>query len=238
MKTPRVQVLAILAFLFLASSSAWAQYHGGFQGVVTDPSGAVIPDATVTATNKETGFSQKAMTTGSGAYTIGALAGGPYTVSVEKTGFSKKVLESVRLQSETVQSLNLSMDVGQSAITVTVTGDIAPVINTESGEIAGNITSKDVEHLPSIGRDPYQLMRLAPGVFGDGAISSDGSAAQIPGTDLAPALAFFQWKTASKSPPTARARMATTFRLMVYPSIARYGAVRRLSLPVKRLSKK
>ena len=173
MKTPLVRVLAIVAFFLLSSVSAWAQYHGGFQGVVTDPSGAVIPDATVTATNKETGFSQKATSSGSGAYTLSALAGGTYTVTVEKTGFAKKVLESVELQSETVQSLNLSLEVGQTATTVTVTGDVAPVINTESAEIGGNITSKDVENLPSIGRDPYQLMRLAPGVFGDGAISSE-----------------------------------------------------------------
>jgi hypothetical protein len=182
----------VLVCLFLLSSiSAWAQYHGGFQGVVTDPSGAVIPGATVTATSKETGFSQTATSGEGGTYTLSALAGGRYTVTVEKTGFNKKVLESVVLQSETVQSLNLSLDVGQTATTVNVSGDVAPVINTESAEIAGNITSKDVKDLPSIGRDPYQLMRLAPGVFGDGSISSNGSAAQIPGTDLGAGNSIF-----------------------------------------------
>src|SRR5947209_12766289 len=184
MKTLQGRVLAIIAFFLLSSASAWSQYHGGFQGVVTDPSGAIVPDATVTATSRETGFSQKATSSGSGTYNIGALAGGTYAVSVEKTGFAKKVLESVQLQSETVQSLNLSLDVGQSATTVTVSGDVAPVIDTESAEIAGNITQKDIVNLPSIGRDPYQLMRLAPGVFGDAAISNNGSAASIPGTDL------------------------------------------------------
>lgn len=132
MKTPLVRVSAILAFFLLSSVSAWAQYHGGFQGVVTDPTGSVIPDATVTATNKETGFSQKAMTSGSGAYSVGALAGGTYTVTVEKIGFAKKVLESVELQSETVQSLNLSLEVGQTATTVTVAGDVAPVLSTRN----------------------------------------------------------------------------------------------------------
>src|SRR5690348_13924881 len=191
MKTTLVRVWAILAFSLLSSVSAWAQYHGGFQGVITDPTGSAVPDATVTATNKQTGFSQKATSSASGAYTVSALAGGTYTITVEKTGFTKKVLESVVLQSETVQSLNLSLDVGETATVVNVTGDVAPVINTESAEIAGNITSKDVQNLPSIGRDPYQLMRLAPGVFGDGAISSDGSAAQIPGTDLGAGSSIF-----------------------------------------------
>ncbi len=115
MQRPPVRVSAILAFFLLSSVSGWAQYHGGFQGVVTDPSGAVIPDATITATNKATGFSQTATSSGSGAYTLSALAGGTYTVTVEKTGFAKKVLESVELQSEKVQSLNLSLEVGQTA---------------------------------------------------------------------------------------------------------------------------
>jgi hypothetical protein len=191
MKTPVVRVLAILAFFLLSSVSAWSQYHGGFQGVVTDPSGSVIPAATITATNKETSFSQKATSSDSGAYTLSALAGGTYTVTVEKIGFAKKVLESVKLQSEKVQSLNLSLEIGQTAAVVTVTGDVAPVIDTESAEIAGNITAKDIANLPSIGRDPYQLMRLAPGVFGDGAVSSDGTAAQIPGTDLGAGSSIF-----------------------------------------------
>jgi hypothetical protein len=190
-KTSSARVSASLAFFLIASIPAWAQYHAGFQGVVTDPSGAVTPGATVIATNKATGFAQTATSSNSGTYSIGALAGGTYTVSVEKTGFAKQVLESVELQSETVQSLNLTLSVGQTATTVTVSADMAPVINTESAEIGGNITQKDVENLPSIGRDPYQLLRLAPGVFGDGAIGSNGNASSIPGTNIGAGSGIF-----------------------------------------------
>jgi hypothetical protein len=191
MRASRSVPFATLAVFLISSVPAGAQYHGGFQGVVTDPSGGAVPGATITARNKATGFSQKAISGNNGAYSLSALAGGTYTVSVEKTGFSKKILESVELQSETVQSLNLSLDVGQTATTVNVSGDIAPVIDTESADIAGNITSKDVQNLPSIGRDPYQLMRLAPNTFGDASISNNGSAAQIPGTDLGAGQSIF-----------------------------------------------
>ncbi len=191
MQTLRIRMLPVIALLLVLPVLSWAQYHGGFQGVVTDSSGALVPDATVTATDKATGFSQTSTTSGGGTYTLTALAGGTYRISIQKTGFKTKVFESVELQSETVQSLNISLELGETATTVNVSGDVAPVINTESAEIAGRITQKDVENLPSIGRDPYQLMQLAPGVFGDSSISSDGSAASIPGTNIGAGNSIF-----------------------------------------------
>ncbi len=203
----------MLAFFLFSSLSAWAQYHSGFHGVVTDPSGSAIPEATVTATNKETGFSQKAISGGSGAYSLTALAGGTYTVSVEKTGFAKKVLDSVELQSETVQSLNLSLEVGQTSTVVNVAGDVVPVINTESAEIGGNITAKDVANLPSFERDPFQLIRLAPGVFGDGAISSNGSAASIPGTNIGAGSSIFSVENGVQATANGSRQNANNFQI-------------------------
>jgi hypothetical protein len=190
-KAISVRVCTVISLVLLSSVSALAQYHGGFQGVITDPTGAVTPGATITATDKATGFSQHAVSSSSGTYTISSLAGGTYTVAVEKTGFSKKIFDSVQLQSETVQSLNISLEVGQTSTSVNVSGDMAPVINTESAEIGGSITQKDVLNLPSIGRDPYQLLRLAPGVFGDGSISNSGGANSIPGTNISSGSGIF-----------------------------------------------
>jgi len=184
MKIITTRISVVLAVFFLASLSAFAQYHGGFQGVVTDPSGALVPGATVTATNKETGLHVEATSSDAGVYSLNTLAGGIYSITVEKAGFSKQVMESVSLQSETVQSLNVSLTVANTANqVVTVSAEVLPVIDTESAQIGGTITSKDVQNLPSIGRDPYSLMRLAPGVFGDGAISNSGGGSTIPGTN-------------------------------------------------------
>ncbi len=192
MKTFKNRLLIVLTITLLSCVSAWAQYKGGFQGVVTDPSGGVVPGATVTATDPTTGFHRDAVTSDSGVYSIGGLAGGTYNVTVEKTGFSKKVLEAVQLESETVQSLNLALVVGQTATSVvTVSADVLPVINTEQADISGNITAQDVQNLPSFGRDPYNLMRLAPGTLGDGALSNSGGSNNLPGTNIGSAQGIF-----------------------------------------------
>ncbi len=192
MKTITNRLSVVLAFFFLLSVSAFAQYHGGFQGVVTDPSGALVPGATLTATNKDTGFHAEATSSEEGTFSLNSLAGGTYTISVEKPGFSKQVLENVILQGETIQSLNVRLVVSSNAgQVVTVTGELLPVINTESADISGTITSKDVQNLPSFGRDPYTLMRLAPGVFGDGALSNSGGGSSLPGTNIGSGTSIF-----------------------------------------------
>src|SRR5580700_944064 len=66
--------------------------------------------------------------------------------------------------------------------TVTVSGDVTPAIDTETGQISGTLSSNDIQNLPSLGRDPFQLLRLAPGVFGDAAHSNNGNSQNTPGS--------------------------------------------------------
>jgi len=173
------------AFLFTAFSAVllFAQYRAGLQGTVSDPNGAVVPGAIVTLTSNETNIPHTVTTTESGTYTIPSLAPGSYRLSAEKSGFSKKVLGSVTILAEQTQSINIQLEVGQVSQTVTVDAGVVPTIDTETAIIGGTITSRDIQNLPSFGRDPFNLVRLAPGVFGDGSIGAGGGGNQLPASN-------------------------------------------------------
>jgi hypothetical protein len=176
--------LAALCIFFLISTSASAQYRAGIQGTVTDPNGAVVPEATVSLTSQETGLVKTTATSGEGVYSINGLGPGRYSLSVEKTGFSKKVLSDVVVTGEVMQAVNVSLQLGQTTESVTVAAPVAPIIDTETAEIGGVLTGNEIESMPAFARDPYQLLRLAPGAFGDGALGSGGGAASLPGTNI------------------------------------------------------
>lgn len=173
--------LAALCVLLFAGLLP-AQYRGGLQGVITDASGSGVPDATVTLTNKETNIKRTTRSNETGGYAIPGLPPGNYSLAVEKTGFSKKVIEDVVIAGEQVQALNVPMAIGQVTEQVTVAA-ATPLIDTEDALISGAVTAREVENLPSFGRDPLQLARLAPGVFGDGAIANGGGTTSLPGTN-------------------------------------------------------
>ncbi|MBV8809323.1 MAG: TonB-dependent receptor, partial [Acidobacteriaceae bacterium] len=170
--------------LIAITSPINAQYRGSFQGTVTDATGAVVQDATVTLTSKETNISKTATTSSSGTYSIQGLAPGTYSLSVEKTGFAKKVLDTVTLASEQAQTQDVQLELPQQVTTtVTVSAESAPVLDTESATISSTISAKEIQALPTFSRDPFQAAVLAPGSFGDNARGASGSAAQnLPGS--------------------------------------------------------
>src|SRR5260221_464410 len=95
-----LSVMLSVLFAGLTFKTAHAQYRASLQGTVTDAQGAVIADATVTLTNKETGRTITAQSNSSGVYNIGALPPSRYTMTVEKDGFKKKLLEDVGILAE------------------------------------------------------------------------------------------------------------------------------------------
>lgn len=181
---PIVRCLLILICAAACSPGAFAQYRAGLQGVVGDQQGAVVVGATVTLTNLDTNHGQQTTTGTSGVYTFSSLAPGHYSITVEKQGFAKKILADVQVAAEQIQSINISIEVGQVSQTVTVAGSSTPLIDTETGQISGTLTNREVQDLPSFGRDPFQLLRLAPGVFGDGSHDNGGSSFGLPGGEL------------------------------------------------------
>jgi hypothetical protein len=178
-----LRALGMLACLSLVLCSAQAQYRASIQGVVTDPQGSAVSGATVALKNLETDQIATATTDDNGIYNFNGLPPSRYSITVEKDGFKKKVLDEVSVNAEQANAVNVQLEVGQVNETVTVSADLAPAIDTETGNISGTISNQEIQALPSFGRDPYQLARLAPGVFGDGATGSGGGGVQLPGSN-------------------------------------------------------
>lgn len=160
----KVTSALMLFVLVLAMSVAvYAQTPTGIiSGAVTDESGAVVPNATVTITNKTTGFTRTITTNAEGLFSAPALPAGEYEVRAEITGF-RTTLRQATVQAGDTTSVNLPMQVGGTKDVVTVEG-VAPQINYENHSIEGVITRQKIEGLPLNGRSFMQLASIEPGV--------------------------------------------------------------------------
>ena len=167
-------------FLLLAGLPARAQYNASIEGTVKDQNGGGVPKAAVSATDQTTGRVLQTDTGDSGFYRIPGLAPGKYTVAVEGSGFKKSETKDVIVEAEQVRGLDISLEIGAVTQTVEVNGDAAAALQTETASVSSVLTSDEITQLPQVGRDPYELLRLAPGVFGDGARSGNGQSAGLP----------------------------------------------------------
>jgi carboxypeptidase family protein len=177
----RVGLLVVSAVVLTAVAEA--QYRASIQGVVTDQQGAAVSDSNVTLKNQETSRESTTTTNGEGIYNFNALPPSLYTITVEKSGFKHKILENISVIAEQSNAVNIQIEIGQATETVTVT-DATPLIDTETSNMSGTVTSDQIQKLPSFGRDVFQLLQLAPGAFGDGAQSSGGGTSNLPGTTI------------------------------------------------------
>ncbi|MGA8761624.1 MAG: carboxypeptidase-like regulatory domain-containing protein, partial [Candidatus Sulfotelmatobacter sp.] len=177
----RFRFVLISTILLLVSSSALAQYGASLEGTVADKSGAVVSGATVTVTNQATGVSRDTVTSGSGFYRISGLTPGKYRVDVEAASFRKETTPDIEVSAESTRGLNVVLTPGAAQESVEVTTE-GVALETENASVTGSIGAQQVEELPSFGRDPYELLRLAPGVFGDGARASNATASFLPNT--------------------------------------------------------
>ncbi|MGB7199647.1 MAG: carboxypeptidase-like regulatory domain-containing protein, partial [Acidobacteriaceae bacterium] len=173
--------LVISSFL-LATLPGAAQFRASIQGVVTDPSGAVIPGATVTLTDTSTNHTDTATTSADGVYTFNALPPNNFTLTVTAAGFKKKTLNNVQILPEQANAVNVQLALGAAAQTVTVNGSQASLLNTETATLSGTVTDNEIQHLPSFNRDVFQLAQLAPGTFGDASQGSAGGSFNLPGS--------------------------------------------------------
>jgi hypothetical protein len=157
--------LALAAICALSLVPAGAQVTAAsLSGSVTDPSGAALPNATVTALNTGTGASQTATTTGEGTFTFTTLPPGTYRVTVAETGFATKVQEGLQLTVSQSATLNTVLTVGAQSESVTVDAAAGSLINASTAEISSLVNEHAIKQLPLNGRDPSSLVLLAPGV--------------------------------------------------------------------------
>jgi hypothetical protein len=203
-------------------------------GIVTDTSGAVVPNAKIKAINTGTNLPHEALSDASGVYTIPALSPGEYRVEVEQAGFKRQVLSGIVLQVAQEARVNVTLQVGEVSESVTV-ASAAPLVNSENSTVGSVITEKRVLDMPLNGRNFMQLTLLTGGIDEGGTSNAKGgilnkgfapSAAGMPAAENNYLLdgadnteAFF--KTYNLSPSVDSVQ---EFRIQIGQYSAEYGA--------------
>jgi len=172
-------VCLFVAALF-AATPARAQFNASVQGTIQDPKGAAVAGAKVTLTNQDTQVSAETTSSNYGFYHFSEVAPGKYTVTVEAPGFEKKITQDLDVRAETPRGLDITLEIGAVTQSVTVNGGAIPELQSEDASITGTLTTTEVQDLPKFNRDPYELVRLAPGIFGDGARLANANSAGFP----------------------------------------------------------
>jgi hypothetical protein len=159
------KIAALLAVISLVLPGlARAQASASINGTVTDASGAVVPQAEVTAVNEATSATRSAQTSGSGTYSLPNLIPGAYDVTIDKSGLKTVKFVAVPLTVDQALTLDVKLELGGTSQTVTVEGNQVAPINTTDAQISNVVEEKQIQDLPLILRDPYQLVLLTPGV--------------------------------------------------------------------------
>ncbi len=179
----RIVFVSLLVLgLALAATPSFAQTStGDITGVVTDQTGAVIPNATVVVTNQGTNVGQTVQTDATGIYRVGLLQPGRYSVKTSAQGFKTIEKREIEVTVGFVSRIDVKMEVGAVAETVTVEAS-APLVNSESGRLSELVGEARIANLPLNGRNIYNLVRLAPGaVYMRGNISENGASTSVNG---------------------------------------------------------
>src|SRR5437879_5028496 len=156
-------VVMTLVALLCSAKAAWGQdVTASITGTVSDPSGAAVVGATVTAKSVERGITYTAVTNDSGIYRIAQLPVGSYELKVEKTGFASVAYPAFVLTLNQVARIDVALKVGQVTQIVEVTG-AAPVLKTEATQVDTIINSATNEALPLATRNYVELRLLEPG---------------------------------------------------------------------------
>jgi hypothetical protein len=174
--------LGLTLCLAVLTGAARAQESAAeLRGRALDPQGAAISGATLSITNQATGVYRQTVTGDDGAYFVTALPPGTYTLVAESPGFKKYSRAGIRLDLGRTTTLDLPLEVGGVAETVTITA-ATPLVDVTSKEIGGNVTNREVTSLPSVNGNFVGMVALLPGMvanistesFGSDAVSANG----------------------------------------------------------------
>jgi hypothetical protein len=164
----RVLICLAVALLLLGMPNASAQeVRGTITGLVSDPTGAAITDATITVTNPARNVAVSAKSNATGNYVTPNLAPGQYVMTVEAAGFKKFVRENIVLQAMGAVRIDISLELGAITDSVTVSSSVS-VLETESASRSQVIPNLMVTDVPTQGRNIFQLAWSAAGVVKNG----------------------------------------------------------------------
>jgi hypothetical protein len=181
-------LLVALVLLFVIPYSASAQATASLNGVVRDSSGAVIPQATVTLHNTNTGTERESLTNDSGLYVFVSVPPGEYVLKVTKDGFTTATQEGLHVLVNQASTQDFTLRVGSTQQSITVESS-AVNLETANSTLGTVIESKQVMDLPLNGRNFTQLLALTPGVAPVSVAQNSGGAQAAPiGTFVFPAV--------------------------------------------------
>lgn len=164
--SPIVAALITVILLLMLGASAFAQgSQGTVSGLVIDPSGAVLPDSAITATNTATGETFKTTSNASGLFVFPLLPVGPYKVEATRTGFAG-FAENVQVTVGAKIDLKMDLRVATGNQTVEVTAE-APVVETTRTSVSDTVNDRQIATLPTNGRNFLDFTLLTPGVVRD-----------------------------------------------------------------------
>ncbi len=163
---------SVLPALFLFAVNGFGQFSGAIQGVVTDPSGAAVPQAKVSLLNTATSVEHEVTSNGNGEYQFTSLAPGNYQLTATATGFATLTVKA-DLQTSQMLNVPLSLVLAGAKQAVEVTGE-APLVNTAETRNQMTLETSTLSELPLAGRNMISLATLAPGAIGLGT-SAGGS---------------------------------------------------------------
>ena len=166
MNWKQAAVFFLAMALLVPSLMAQTAATGALTGTITDPSGAVVPNATVTLRNADTGQARTVMTMADGTYTFSLLAPGTYRLRIEAGGFKPLEVPSATVNVTETEVLNRSLEVGAQTQTVTVEGEVV-AIQTESSALGTVANARTVTEIPLNTRNYTNLLAFSAGVSGN-----------------------------------------------------------------------
>ena len=156
-----IRCLAVLAIAFMIPALATAQTElGKVSGTVTDQSGAILPGVSVVLKNLDRATTRSTVSNAAGQYVFASVPPGPYEITAELSGFSTQQVRT-KVQVGGTTDVNVQMAVGAQTEIITVVGETQAQINTSTQDIATMVTEAQIRELPTITRNPYDLVQLS-----------------------------------------------------------------------------
>src|SRR5438046_3118711 len=167
---PRTFAIVVVALLILASGGVvWSQtVQGVITGTIMDPTGAVVPNVTVTITNVGTNISQATTTGSDGSYRFALVPPGTYTVDVKAENFAEVRTTGIVVEASQIVPLNVKLELAKASQVIEVTAEV-PLVQTATSDLAYQVDSKTIQNAALVDRDifgvlPFMAPSVSPGL--------------------------------------------------------------------------